>query len=101
MYGTAPCSCGLLHDLNFLDSSLSIKLYPEQFDDLLKEDGIDPEENKEERKKILNESLSVIKEIFGDWAEDNLNDSSDWDLITEVFGPSFCKTLKIKYKRRS
>jgi hypothetical protein len=101
IYRYAPCTCGFLHDLDWLPESLTNKLWPDFYNDLHKQDAAIPghtywQENSEEKAK---ENVDLILKHFGpsispteeQWAEVT---RKDWIIIKQVFGQEFCDRLK-------
>jgi hypothetical protein len=91
MYGTAPCTCGFLHDLNSIPDSLALKLYPPFHEEQL---WIDPLPEKPLSEEEMAKNVKLLHEIFGppigstseEWYEIC---ASEWAMIEEVFGNLF------------
>lgn len=86
-YGMAPCTCGLLHDLECLDWEVAELIYPD-FGDELRESNMIWDE---ERTPMSKEDIEKLREVFGCR---NLKTQVDIELITEVFGQDYMKWLQ-------
>lgn len=90
VYGTAPCTCGLLHDLRHLPGDIAEKLRPNWHDELFKMDGMTKPTSPEEQaecEKMLREAFPVtISPSQADW---EVLEYQEWELIEEVFGKPF------------
>jgi hypothetical protein len=107
VYCCAPCTCGLLHDLRWLAGSLTAKIYPNYWDDELRENGIDKNtEEFKKRKEDIQELSKTIKEVCAGMEgpvgptpeEEREINKQDWELIHEVFGEEFTERAKNKWK---
>lgn len=92
VYGTAACTCGFLHDLRILPESLTTKLYPKMYEELVWEDGPPAKPTPEERAELeaMMEKAFPKSSRIGpspeEWQELCIQ---DWTLIEEVFGNLF------------
>lgn len=105
VYGTAACTCGLLHDLSNIKPDLMLKIYPFYYEELLKEDGI-LSQNKED----IEYAKTLVEKIFKNplpmTSEAEYKESvfinplplsyekeeaanKDWELIESIFGKGF------------
>jgi hypothetical protein len=93
VYGYAFCSCGLLHDLRWIDSGLADKLYPKQYEELGRQ-NIGPKLTPEE----IAANMQVIEAAFVEAGAKSIQATDeewaacckrDWNLIEEVFGREF------------
>lgn len=83
VYGTSPCTCGLLHDLQILPESVKLKLYPIFYYELGKQDiseNIVPSKEMEMFWDALSKQCIMQEE------EILIQDKKDWELINSVFG---------------
>ena len=82
IYGTAPCTCGFLHDLQALPGSIADKLYPERWHDLGKQEGREEDAEGEEVRKIL------VENLFGKVVSmpEELSEEEENAIIEEIFG---------------
>lgn len=96
IYGTAPCNCGFLHDLNPLPESLVEKLYEKYYDDFAR--GFpEPEHSlsQEEMDDILEKTFGAfIKPTTEEWLEIC---GKDWQLIEKIFGKDFKERRESEY----
>jgi hypothetical protein len=98
IYKYAPCTCGLLHDLKMVESSIVNKIYPKYNEDYGRQDAMVPgsfywlpEAEKVEARK---HAKDTIKQFFGEprqltpdeWKQVT---ERDWNLIEQVFGAAF------------
>ena len=97
MYDYAPCTCGLNHQLKWLDCSLAVKLNPNYWNESrLQEVGryfdVEGWQSIRDNKHFLEEALKDnIKTTTP--SEDELLEDRDWRLIAEVFG-QYAKVLQ-------
>lgn len=99
VWGSAPCMCGLIHDLTLLPDGLAMKLYPKFWDDKKRSDRVydavysnDGIFNVNYREPPLHathtpEALEkLLHSIFGGVKEIEVDDEAEWALIESVFG---------------
>lgn len=97
IYNIAPCTCGLLHDINWLDCDIAEKIYYNWYiEDVLSELTYEEEQNyhntKEERELANEEITKLIKDVFGTTEippKDIKEDKQEWKIIEKVFGKEF------------
>lgn len=105
VYGTAPCTCGLLHDMLPLPEGFKMKLRPEYYEELgRKDDQSKPasEEDKAKWEKFLQEHLHLEPLLVRSEADifaDQLEQQYQWGLIGHTFGPEFCQRQHEKLSR--
>lgn len=85
VYGWAVCTCGLIHDLGWLDSTLVEKIYPKYWTECgnIAEPRHVPVELPEDFQ---------IEEL--DRTEIEKRDYQEWELIRSVFGEDYTKYLQ-------
>lgn len=88
MHGTAPCTCGFLHDLRVLPETIKLKLWPRFYEELSKEDGptrnpIPPEEL-EKFWAAMGQHFKMPEAVPPE--EEEKQDKEDWQIIRSVFG---------------
>lgn len=104
-YGMAPCTCGLLYDLNSLLSGtdLADKIYPNYSKDYLTSNTT-WEEEQEVRNRTPEEKEEMKRQLIKQFGEpvmpppdevDRL-EVNEWNLIREVFGHGFVERSREK-----
>jgi hypothetical protein len=101
IYRYAFCSCGFLHDLDFIPESLALKLWPTFYNEIAKQDAAVPGSNYWEPlpKEKFQENVDFITKHFGPAISPTEEQiaiilKKDWQLIEDVFGQEFCNRLK-------
>jgi hypothetical protein len=97
IYRYAFCSCGFLHDLDFIPESIALKLWPTFYDEIAKQDAIVPGSNywgEKPTKEQIEKNKALILKHLGptispteeEWQE---IENRDWKIIEDVFGEKF------------
>lgn len=102
IYGFAPCTCGLLHDLQGIyDYKLAEKIYPDFVSELCRSEmTLEQEQN---WKPIPEEEIETFWKnngiIVNNSIEENYEeeDKEHWVLIERVFGYEYTEKLKKDY----
>lgn len=103
MYVFAPCTCGLLHDLRWLEWTLAEKIYPKFGDELMKSDMTwEQELEAKARGPIPEEEMRKFFEAAGfkfndeppDFEQIKREENEQWEVITHVFGEKYVQFLK-------
>ena len=92
VYGTAACTCGFLHDLRIMPESITTKLYPKMYEEMIWEDGPPvqlTEEERVEREAMMEKAFPKSSRIGPSPEEWHELCIKDWALIEEVFGNLF------------
>ena len=102
IYGFAPCTCGLLHDLQGIyDYKLAEKIYPDFVSELCRSEMTwEQEQNwgpipEKEVEKFYKDNDIVVNHS----CEDE-EDKEHWVLIERVFGSEYTEKLKKDYQER-
>lgn len=96
IYGYAPCTCGLLHDLRPL-GGIAEKLNPNYYKEYNRQEFPNCEEMaQEEMDKATNKLEISLGQKFNPMTDEEkqLQDEEDWKLIEEVFGESYVGNAK-------
>lgn len=98
VYGTAPCTCGFLYELEKLYWGLGQKINPHFFVELARKD---PQtegtpKTEEEARKMLEEVFGHIEVSEKDEEEAKVITWLEWELIEEVFGKQFREEKEIE-----
>lgn len=100
IYGFAPCTCGLLHDLNWIDFRLAEKIYPNFGTELTKSEMTWEEEknwvpsSKEDIDKFFEDNGIVVHNIEDVQQELKEEDKEHWSIIEKIFGYKYVTYLK-------
>lgn len=101
IYGFAPCTCGLLHDLKFFTEEFIEIIYPQYWDERVKSDMT--YEDEKNHKPLNQDAVDAFFSIFGMYRvieERNFEDSKRyWKIIQKVFPPTFIKYLREQHER--
>lgn len=110
MYKYAPCTCGLLHDLRYIDHSLAMKIFPNMEKDESKQEAMVPghrywtgppsEEERAEMKAILDKTFPPENRIGPTMEEYEELEKRDWSLIEEVFGKPFRERREVQWSHQ-
>lgn len=98
VYGYAPCTCGLLHDLRPLGEGIAEKLNPNYYKDYRKQEYPNCEYMTEEEMKATIKIEIALGQKFNPMTDEEkqLQDEEDWKLIEEVFGESYVGHAKAR-----
>lgn len=108
VYKYAPCTCGLLHDLQNLHGILADMIFPQRMKDWSKQEAMVPgsfyynpltQEELEEQRKILAEIFPTSRAISPAPEEILECEKRDWALIEEVFGLPFCLRKELEWNK--
>lgn len=95
VYGTAPCTCGLNHDLKCLDVGLIEKLNPKFW---MEESQKHPKTYSEYcgNREFLELHFGKIEPLTDEEQEEL--DQKEWQLLAEVFGSEYIEYLRARAK---
>jgi hypothetical protein len=99
IYGFATCTCGLLHDLQWINYRLAEKIYPNFGTELAKSEMTWEEEknwkpiSEEDSEKFFKDNGFVINNFIDEEALKK-EDEAQWEIIKEVFGKEYVQYLQ-------
>lgn len=105
-YKYAPCTCGLLHDMKVLPSSIVDKIYSQdkEHEELARQEAMVPGSfywmSEEEKIATRQEMDNLLKEIFAGCGKiktpksDPEEDEREWQMLTEIFGSDWVNIRK-------
>lgn len=83
------CSCGLIHDLQYLDFALAKIIYEKYEKDLTIHEG-----RKNLSKRKQEECIKILEEVFGKFKKPNIEDiKEDYDLYKKLLKTTWSKAI--------
>lgn len=88
------CSCGLLHQLRYLDGVLAEIIFPKYWDDLYYQDMGSRQKQKKKDKKGVEEAVKLLESVFGPMQKPSFEDlKMDYDDMKKILDTLFTKKM--------
>jgi hypothetical protein len=110
VYKYAPCTCGLLHDLRYIDHTLAKKILPSMDEDESRQDAMIPghrywlgpysDEEKAKMRAMFEQHFPAKNVIAPTPQEYEELEKRDWSLIEEVFGKPFRERMEVQWNQQ-